>query len=271
MKLAPVERSWSQYYEAFRHEEIEHVIRGRTHAMLAAHISALSSGWPDAERKRRLMELQADIAMTRRVVKALARAKKRLESPIDITSTIQRRAALAYELSQDPQWGLVYARLRQRRRSRASVRVPSRIEASHIQEWLHQWKQTAAFQECMANKCHPDRLDVDEFLLQSLVYEFIENQSSRGLLVSSKVVMAKYLHMWDYLEKTPCQTTRLANLKQSATLRKQWCRKFRRYWDLDWGQAPQGVNMTSAIMKRKAAGSSKAPSGSPRPSPAQPH
>ena len=187
-------------------------------------------------------------------MKALTRAKKSLGSPIDITSSIQRRAALAYELSQDPKWGLVYARLRQRQRSRASVREPSQIEPRHIQQWLDQWKQDACFQECLANKGHPDRMDVDDFLLQSLVYEFVENQSARGLMVTSTVVIAKYLQMWEYQEKTPCQTVRLAKLKRTPTTRAAWCRRFRKFWDLDWGLPPKGVNMTAASMKRKADG-----------------
>ena len=239
--------------------------------MEAAHISALPSGWPQPERKRRLRELQADLAMTRRVVKALERAKKDLGSPMGISTTIQLRAALAYELSQDPQWGLVYARLRQRQRSRASVREPRRIETSHMQQWLDHWKQDASFQECMANRCHPDRMVVDEFLMQSLVYEFIENQSARGLLVTSSVVIAKYLQMWEYQEKTPSQAMKVAQLRRSSSTRAAWCRRFRKFWDLDWGLAPKGVNMTATSMKRKAAGNSKAPSGTPRPSPAQSH
>ena len=103
----------------------------------------------------------------------------------------------------------------------------------------------------------PDRLVVDEFLLQSLLYEFVENQSARGLMVTSSVVIAKYLQMWEYQDKTPCQTMRMAKLQRSATTRAAWCRRFRKFWDLDWGLAPKGVNMTAASMQRKAAGGLK--------------
>ena len=98
---------------------------------------------------------------------------------------------------------------------------------------------------------------VDEFLMQSLVYEYVENQSARGLMVTSSVVIAKYLQMWSYQEKTPAQTRRMEKIQRSATSRWTWCRRFRKFWNLRWGIAPKGVNMTVSTMKRKAVGTEK--------------
>ena len=177
--------------------------------MQSSNAIALPSGWPDAAGKRRLSELETDDALLRNHAKLLTRAEDILRSPINMTSLVQRRAALAYELSQDPKWGFVNARLHQKETARASVREPCEIETRHIQQWHDHWKHEACFQESLANKCHPDRIVVHEFLFQSLVYEFVEKQSARGLMVTSAVVIATYLQMWAYQEKTPAQTMRL--------------------------------------------------------------
>ena len=214
--------------------------------------TALPSSWAEPAGKRRLIELAAEVALIRRHLKDLTRAKDSLRSQIPISVRIQRRAALAYELSQDPQWGLMYVRLRQRQRLRASVREPCEIETRQIEEWLQVWKQEACFKESLANKCHPDRVVVDEFLLQSLLYEFVENQSARGLMVTSSVISAKYLQLWAFMDKTAAQTRRLDKIQRSATTRASWCKRFRKFWNLDWGAAPKSVSMTVSCMKSKA-------------------
>lgn len=247
-----LQQAVAQAYSGLRASRIAQIGDACSLGMPPRSATTLPAGLPHAPRQRGLSELETEYASLRRQVKALSRAKDILRSPLSVSFLLQRRAALAFHLSQDPKWGLVYVRLHQKERARSSTRDASEVNVSHIVQWHEHWKRQESFQQSLASKCHPDRIVVDEFLMQSLLYEFVEKQSARGLMVTSSVVIAKYLQMWAYQEKTAPQTRRLEKMQRSATSRWTWCRRFRKFWNLRWGIAPKGVNMTVSTMKRKA-------------------
>ena len=171
--------------------------------------TTLPSAWPHPARKRCLSELGTEYALLRKQLKALSPAKAIVRSPLSVTLLVQRRAALAFHLSQDPKRGLVYVRLHQKETARSSARDASEIKLRHIEQWHDHWKRQACFQDSWASKSHPDRMVVDEFLMQSLVYDFVAKHRARGLMVTSSIVIANFLQMRAYHEKTPAQTRRM--------------------------------------------------------------
>ena len=156
-------------------------------------------------------------------------------------------------MCRDEAWGIAYVKMHQKAHMSRTLRMPREIDASHIREWYHEFREEKIFKTLQRRLEQKDRVTVDDFLVQSVVYEFIQKQSSLGLVVSSSAVVAKYLTLWKYRPRARQIVDALDAMQRKAGRRHAWCRRFRKRWGLEWGVAPAGKSISQSAMQRKVA------------------
>ena len=121
-----------------------------------------------------------------------------------------------------------------------------------VETWVAQWQHHAHVMAIKTQLGHKDRILIDKFLLESLVYEFILENSARGVVVPSHLLLTKYVRLWSYRPRTQQIDAHLKRLQDKPTTRKNWCRLFRRRWSLTWGVRKTKKTLSSGTLKRKA-------------------
>ena len=77
-----------------------------------------------------------------------------------------------------------------------TMRLPRDVSSKMIITWWAQLQATPRFRKALRNLDDPYCEVVDKFLVQSLMYEFVINQSAKELVVPSSTVVAKYMAAW---------------------------------------------------------------------------
>ena len=71
-------------------------------------------------------------------------------------------------------------------------------------------------------------------------------------MIPSCVMLAKYMTNWECRPMSEATKRKLEDLRQSKTVRKAWCQRFRRRWQVEWGVTPPGKTMAKSEMTHKA-------------------
>ena len=203
---------------------------------------------PCEERVERLAEELRGVRASIRVMsKQVARARSAWVS----TPRVKQQAALVYELCRDTKWAIVFVRLHQQAHMHRTTRMPWDTTPTMIMDWWHQVRLTADFEKARRNVQHVNRVKVDEFLMESVLYEYVVEQSRLQLVVPSSTIMAKHMTAWVWRPMSEDTAKRLQQMRDSPALRRNWLYRFRQKWNLAWGVAPPGKPITLSEMKRK--------------------
>ena len=189
----------------------------------------------------------------RKELRALKRKRKRL----DITTTwtpiqsMKRLGVLILRLTNDPKWTIIYVKSWQARNFQRTLSLPGAITDVTVQAWSHALRDDTELETMMTDLAHPGRMRVDRFLMESIVFEDIVQQSAKDITVPSSIVVAKYLRTWSLRPRCPAIDAHIEKLRISAKARRVWGRAFRRRWGLAWGAREANHGIGPAELKRK--------------------
>ncbi len=186
-------------------------------------------------------------------LRALKRKRKRLESTRFWTPVgkIKRLAVLMYELSEEFRWSIIFVKSWQSRNIMRTLCLPCDITATMILSWQREMVGDPELARLRMNAGDADRMKVDKFLIESLVYEDIIKQTRKGVTVPSSIVLAKYLRLWSMRPMTGSIVEFCNKLRDSEKQRRIWSRAFRRRWGIIWGGIEPTHGISNTELKTK--------------------
>ena len=202
----------------------------------------------------RVVEAAVCLRTARKKIKALDRRRRiRIDSGSTTLETprLKQVAALIYELSRNADWGVMYVRMYQSRHWTRSDRLPRVVTAAVVHEWLDDYRGNAAFETARTQLCGAQREKADTFLIESLMYDYVMEQSRKGCTVPSKTLVAKYISSWQMRPRCAHIDHCLNRLHNNHNCLTRWCRTFRRNWGLRWGVLAQPTELTQREIQDK--------------------
>ena len=152
-------------------------------------------------------------------------------------------------MSQESKWAIVYVRIHQQQNLMRTSRMPHETTHTMILDWWEQWRKTPTFLAARARLDNARRLKVDNFLIESTLYEYVVKESELQLVVPTSVMISKYLSAWEFRPMPSSMKRKLQSMRNSAGLSRHWCHRFRHRWNVAWGVSPPGKVATTQEMK----------------------
>jgi hypothetical protein len=147
-------------------------------------------------------------------------------------------------------WSIIFVRKWQALNFARSLALPCGVTDTAVRAWNLELHDDTELSAMMKNLAHPERVRVDRFLMESIVFEYIEAQSKKELTEPTKMVMEKYMLAWSLRPRCAANETHLEHLCKSQHARKTWCRGFRKRWSLTWGSRVPSHDVTQAELKK---------------------
>lgn len=189
----------------------------------------------------------------RQTLKALKRRKERLAKTVVsvVPDHVQRMAVLIQMLSDDSRWAIAWVQKWQVQHYLVTFGTPVLPTHALILAWVEKHKTDADLLSILANIEHPKRIEADIFLIETLLFEFVQENSRKGISIPSSALVTRYLKLWSYRPVSTVVNTRLIELEQSSRHRKEWCRRFRKRWCILWGSIAVEKPQSHALLQKK--------------------
>ena len=218
-----------------------------THSAARTRARSVEAVWTRTEQS--MEQLQT----LRKEMRALKRKRKRLEVTTVWTpmQNVRRLGVLIFRLTNDPKWTIIYVKSWQARNFQRTLCMPGAITDATVLAWNDAFRDDTELHTMMIDLTHAGRMRVDRFLMESMVFEDIVQQSAKDMTVPSSIVLAKYLRTWSLRPRCSAIDDHLEKLRNSAKARRVWGRAFRRRWGLTWGARETNHGIGPAELKRK--------------------
>ena len=130
------------------------------------------------------------------------------------------------------------------------------MSAAHVALYIVQWLRDAsvisAVHTGLAELRDPLRIAADQYLMHSLLIEFIMTQNQKGVAVDLVTAIAKYIRLWSMRPITDKVKQRLARLVWHRNTRRRFGVNLRREWALCFNTFSDSREPTSDQIRRKA-------------------
>ena len=210
---------------------------------------------PKSECDAHIDDIAAQLSQVKAAVKKMRRQKSRSQTALMPNQSLMLQAAVVYELCQDTHWAVLYVKMQQRLNMHRHTRMVRDITANHIKGWWQVLRNEKDFKAACADVANAHRVKADTYLMESVLFEYVQENSTKELVIPSSVMLAKYMTNWECRPMSEATKRKLQDLRQSKTARQNWCQRFRRRWQVEWGVSPPGKNMTKTEMTHKASAS----------------
>ena len=165
---------------------------------------------------------------------------------------MQLKAVVMLILCGDTRWPIFYVKRWQWRHINRTLAMPCETTAAVLLQWQVLWAAHPRVQVMLLNLDDPDRVEIDVFLVQSMVYEEIEANNNKGLSVPASCVVASFIRKCGFRPPVASVERILRRLETDAGYRKTWGRCFRRTWLCSWGCVDKVPTMTASQVVMKA-------------------
>ena len=207
---------------------------------------------PKLDSDVRIDNMAAQLSQVKAALTKVRRQERTSKTALMPRHDLMLQAAVVYELSQDTHWAVVYVKMQQRLDGYRTSRMVRDITASHIKDWWQLLRNNKDFKVACADVGNAHRVKVDTYLMESLLFDYVQENSKKGLVIPSSVMLAKYMTSWEFRPMSEATKRKLKDLRESKMLRNKWCLRFRRKWQVQWGVTPPGKDMTRSQMTHKA-------------------
>ena len=170
------------------------------------------------------------------------------------SARVKQVAALVYDLSQNAKYGVWYVKMYQSRHWARVDRLPRNVTPAVVRDWHSELSTDPFFQKQRLNVCGPIRELADKFLMETLMYEYVLEQSRKGCTVPSTMLMTRYISAWEMRPKCAHTTKFLQRLRDDKASGVRWARTFRKNWGLRWGVLASPSGLTEREIHDKARG-----------------
>ena len=199
-----------------------------------SHRAVLSHVWSESKEDKFAADARSMMQTMRQKIKLLRQDASRGNAHLAVltpTSDMFMKAALVWALSDSIELAVLFAHQWQRRWQMHSNHALQRV--THVDIQFKSWElmMDPRFQEARVNLTHPWREEVDIFLMESLLRDFVAMQSDRDLSVPLSALVLKYTNLWRHRPRPP-RMQKTLELLGEANYSAKWAWGFRRRWDL---------------------------------------
>ena len=207
---------------------------------------------PPLQSEVSIERMAAELKSVRATIKDVRKRVQTSQKPWTPSMALKRQAALVYEMCQDTRWGIIFVKMHQQRHMFRTTRLPREITPTTVTDWWRTLRHSPKFKAACAELANPDRMKIDQFLIETALYEFVLEKSAMQLVVPSSAMVAKYITAWESRPMSEITRSRLTDMQNKKVLRHNWCYRFRQRWDVAWGVSPPGKAMSIEEMKFRA-------------------
>ena len=216
-----------------------HVARGSYVPQARIVLPGAAECLPD-ECPGRSMEAQEEVRRVREALRSLQRTARRWRSSHNTiqqpTLRMQYIAVVVYRLCQDAALAVFWCHRQLECSRRHMLRSLRRVAVTDIQCWTTQLGWHPEVEKAMQDLSHPWRHQADVFLMESLVADDVRQANSQGMQLGSQLLLESLLRKWRLRPRSPAIDQWLAGLVADEVKQRNWRRRFRKRWDLRWGQ-----------------------------------
>ena len=126
------------------------------------------------------------------------------------------------------------------------IAMPTEINETVLQEWHMTYGGHDRVQHMPHHLDDADPVEIDVFLIQSLIYEEIETNNNKGLSVPASSVVTSFIRKYRIRPEVATVQLMIRRLEDAASYRRSWGRDFRRRWLLSWGSVDKVPTMTAS-------------------------
>jgi len=183
----------------------------------------------------RLIAVSRSAGQTRLVIEQARRT--RLPAPRMANRRVPHRvrvvALLAWFLSGKSDLGMSYVLSRGENYDLEGVNLFSAACIALLMAgWLADQSTREAFHAALSSMENEHRVLADQYLMHSLLMEFVIKQNQKGIAVDLTTAIAKYIRLWSYRPMPDCICSRLAKLVWQRAARRRFGVNLRREWSL---------------------------------------
>ena len=163
-------------------------------------------------------------------------------------------ALLVWFLSQNSDMGMSYVLSRGQEYDLAGVDLFSRRHvALFLAAWLADKSVRDALHAGLSALEDQHRTVADQYLLHSLLMEFVIKQNQKGIAIDLTALIAKYIRLWSHRPMTDIMEKRLAKLVWHRGTRRRFGVNLRREWGLCFNrfEDPRDLTTSQIIAKVK--------------------
>ena len=118
--------------------------------------------------------------------------------------------------------------------------------------WLAEVTVRVALHTGLSTLNDAHRVVADQYLLHSLLIEFVITQNRKGVAVDLTSIVAKYIRLWSYRPMADIVSRRLAKLVWHRASRRRFGVNLRREWGLCFNKFADSRDLTSEQIRAKA-------------------
>ena len=127
--------------------------------------------------------------------------------------------------------------------------------ALFIASWLAEQSVRDAVHAGLCSLDNRHRLVADQYLMHSLLMEFVIMQNKKGVALHLVTVIAKYIRLWTFRPMADCIARRLAKLVWHRSTRRRFGVNLRREWGLCFNTFGNARDLSSHQIRDKVTSS----------------
>mgnify|MGYP002811428753 CR=1 FL=1 len=216
----------------------------------------LTSLWKSANQMapKRKNKQEQDLQHVRSQLRLLEKHWRRCSKDLiwSVPEQVQKIAVSIQLLCEDSRWAIAWVQKWQLRHYTQAIGCAVRPTHAMILVWVEKHKSDSELLVILENIDHPKRRVVDTFLMESLLYEFVQENSLKGIAIPTAALIAKHLTNWSCRPVSSLVAVDLLELQQNKSKRTQWARRFRHRWNILWGMINKDKPQSRDLLQRKA-------------------
>ena len=194
-------------------------------------------------------ELQAQLRNLRRQARTWRPGRGTILEP---TTPVKLTTVVIYSLCQDAPLACVWAQRKQDARRRHDGLWPITVTPLLVQTWHTAYGQHPRVAAALASFADDLRKTADEFLMESLLAEEVEEQNRKGLTMCPRLLFESFVRKWRLRPRCPATERWLCQLQEDVNMQASWRRSFKRRWGLEWHNLPGAKCLGTAEIKARS-------------------
>ena len=204
--------------------------------------------------QQELKSLRQDLKKLSQQSQRIKAARTQIRWPSQV---VRAEAVLILQLCDRLDLALLWVSRWQCRFRRRSLVMPGTVTKSMLQSWRQLYEGHPVLQNALNNLEHPMRSKVDFFLMESVLWDHVQQATSVGLVVPSHCLQTQLLTIWSVRPLTPAQQRWKEALMTKPRKLSQYLRHFRRRWDLQHGLPSCKPCMGRSLFHRRVPASNR--------------
>ena len=215
--------------------------------VLLAHVQAMIAATMSAQET--LAQLREELRNLRKQTRRWRASRSAILEP---SSIVKLTTVVIYSLCQDAPLACVWAQRKQEARRRHDRLWPVTITPLLVKTWhtIHGHHPRVA--AALASFADNLRITADDFLMESLLAEEVEEQNRKGMAMCPQLMFESFVRKWKLRPRSPATDLWLCELQEDPSKLKRWRRNFRRRWGLEWSHLPGAKCLGKAEIKTRS-------------------